>query len=80
MPVEGKRKAQDFPPVIHEEESLAKLVFLNQLVDEGDRTDDLHDPSVSRSHVHLQRSDIAKAFGICSNTVRTDFPNPRGPL
>ena len=31
-----QRQAQDFPLVIHEPEWLAKLVFLCQLVDEGD--------------------------------------------
>jgi hypothetical protein len=34
-PDRGESKAQDFPLVIHEPERLAKLVFLNQLIDEG---------------------------------------------
>ena len=35
--IEGEGEAQDFPLVIAEPERLAKLVFLNQLVDEGYR-------------------------------------------
>jgi integrase len=30
-------------------------------------------PQMHQHYIHLQRSDVAKAFGICSNSVQTDF-------
>jgi hypothetical protein len=35
-----QRQAENLPLVIHERERLAKLVFLDQLIDEGDGVND----------------------------------------
>ena len=53
--IEGEGEPENLPLMVREPEGLAKLVESNQLVDEGNRVDDVHCSLNCSEHANLQR-------------------------